>query len=281
MPNPLLNENTFAGAGAGSAGTMTVDAQLAGEPRAGFGGSSGAAVTTRVMTYGGTASCAGLMLAVLSLAAWFGWGKVLVTSTTNLAGQTITSVDIPNSAWLWGAMIGGFVIAMVTAFKPGLARVTALPYAALQGVVVGMISHIYDVQTKGIVLQAVIATMAVFAAMLGLYSFRVIRATPKFRKAVIAATLGILVLYAVGWIASLFGANLTFWSEPSALGIGISVVIVIVAAMNLILDFDLIERGVAAKAPASMDWYGAFGLIVTLVWLYLEMLRLLSKLQQR
>lgn len=285
MPNPMLNENTFGsltpvGAGGASAGTATIDATMASAPTT-FGAPPRTTAGTRVMTYGGTASAAGLMLGVLGIGAWFGWGKVIETTALDDLGRQVTTVTMSSPGWLFGAMIGGFAIAILTSFKPQLARFTSLPYAVLQGVVVGMISHLYDVQTKGIAIQAVIATMSVFLVMLAMYSLRVLRATPKFRKGVIGATLGILVLYLVGWVSSLFGASLSFWNSPSLLGIGISVVIVIVAALNLILDFDMIERGVNAKAPAYMDWYGAFGLIVTLVWLYLEMLRLLSKLNRR
>jgi uncharacterized YccA/Bax inhibitor family protein len=138
----------------------------------------------------------------------------------------------------------------------------------------------YEVQFDGIVVQAILATAGVFFMMLILYGLRILRATPRFVKGVIAATFGIMALYLVGFLFSLFGSGFSFWNDASLLGIGISVVICIVAALNLILDFDFIEKGVAAKAPAYMDWYAGFGLVVTLVWLYLEMLRLLARIRQ-
>jgi uncharacterized YccA/Bax inhibitor family protein len=195
-------------------------------------------------------------------------------------GEFITNATIDSPGWFMLALIVGFGIAILTAFKPNLARFTSLPYAAAQGIVLGVISHLYNARFDGIVLQAILATMGVFLVMLTLYGLRILRATPRFVKGVVGATLGIMVLYLVGFVASLFGADLTFWNEPSPLGIGISIVIVIVASLNLILDFDVIERGVNERWPARMDWYGAFALIVTLIWLYLEMLRLLALLRQ-
>jgi uncharacterized YccA/Bax inhibitor family protein len=135
-------------------------------------------------------------------------------------------------------------------------------------------------QWDGIVLQAVGATLAVFAVMLFLYATRIIKVTQRYVLTVVAATGGIFVLYMVTWIATLFGADITFWNDPTPLGIGISVVIVIVAALNLGIDFAFIERASQAGEPKYMEWFGAFGLTVTLIWLYLEILRLLSLLRQ-
>ena len=149
---------------------------------------------------------------------------------------------------LWGTLIIAFVLAIATAFMPKTARFTSLPYALFEGVVLGMISRMYEVQFDGIVVQAILATAGVFLMMLVLYGLRILRATPRFVKGVIAATFGIMVLYLVGFIFSLFGSGFSFWNDASLLGIGISVVICIVAALNLILDFDFIEKGVAAKA---------------------------------
>jgi uncharacterized YccA/Bax inhibitor family protein len=144
-----------------------------------------------------------------------------------------------------------------------------------------MISHLYNAQFDGIVIQAVLATFGVFLTMLVLYGLRILRATPKFTKGVIAATFGIMIMYLLSWVMSMFMSDFTpFWANSGLLGIGISVVIVIVAALNLILDFDFIESGSKRGLPAHMDWYAAFGLVVTLIWLYLEMLRLISKLRQ-
>jgi uncharacterized YccA/Bax inhibitor family protein len=236
----------------------------------------------RSMTYGGVTSAAGVMLVVLGLGAWAGWQ--MITQTTHgfdAKGREIVDVTFNNPGWLTLALIGGFGLAILTAFKPNVARFTATPYALAEGVLVGCISHAFNAQWNGIALQAVLCTMGVFLVMLVLYGLRILRATPRFVKGVIAATFGIVLMYMVGWIASIFGAHLTFWNQPSAIGIGISIVIVIVAALNLIIDFDVIERGVTQRWPAAMDWYGAFALVVTLVWLYLEILRLLALLRQR
>jgi len=126
----------------------------------------------------------------------------------------------------------------------------------------------------------VLATFGVFIVMLALYGLRILRATPKFVKGVIAATFGIAFMYLGIFILNIFGVAEGFWSSGSPLGIGISLVVVCVAALNLILDFDFIEQGSKAGLPRYMDWYGAFGLLVTLIWLYLEMLRLLARLRQ-
>jgi uncharacterized YccA/Bax inhibitor family protein len=142
------------------------------------------------------------------------------------------------------------------------------------------LSHAFNLQWDGIVLQAVGATLGVFAVMLFLYATRIIKVTKRYVLVVIAATGGIFLLYMAALIASLFGADIAFWNDPTPLGIGISVVIVIVAALNLGIDFAFIEQASKAGAPKYMEWYGAFGLMVTLIWLYLEILRLLSLLRQ-
>ncbi len=238
----------------------------------------GATLTGRAMSLGGVASATGLMFAVLLIGGWWGWGQVDPGVKNPITGE-VTGVTF-SAGLLWGALIIAFVFAIATAFMPKAARFSSLPYALFEGVVLGMISRMYEVQFDGIVVQAILATAGVFFMMLILYGLRILRATPRFVKGVIAATFGIMALYLVGFLFSLFGSGFSFWNDASLLGIGISVVICIVAALNLILDFDFIEKGVAAKAPAYMDWYAGFGLVVTLVWLYLEMLRLLAKIRQ-
>ena len=236
---------------------------------------------TRTMTYGGVTSATGALLLLVIVGGIFGWTQVTETSLgIDQTGKEVFSTNLP-AGLFFGSMILGFVLAIGASFKPNLARFLAPAYALVQGVFVGMISRMYDARFDGIVVQAVLATVAVFAVMLVLYGMRILRATPRFTKGVIAATFGIMAVYMVGFIASLFGANMRFWNEPSPLGIGISIVIVIVASLNLILDFDFIEKGVKNGLPKQMEWFAAFGLVVTLVWLYLEMLRLLSLLQQR
>lgn len=242
----------------------------------------GPIVTTgRVMTLGGVAAATLLMFAFLLAGAWFGWSKVSETPILNpIPGGPSATAELDSPVLLIGALILGLGLALVTAFKPKIARFTSIPYALVQGVMLGMISHLYNVQTEGIVAQAILATFGVFLAMLVLYGLRILRATPQFVKGVIGATFGIMFLYLGTFIFSLITGNpVSFMVDSSPLSIGISVVIVIVASLNLILDFDFIERGAQNRLPAYMDWYAAFGLMVTLIWLYLEMLRLLSKIR--
>ena len=275
--NPFLNEKSLQGAVATVGGS---EAQRSAIPVAGAPSVTVTDTATRPMTYGGVTSATGLLLGFVFAGGWYGWGRVVVTSFTDAVGRTTQTASMP-SGWLFGSMIVGFVLAIACSFKPNLAPVLAIPYALAEGVFLGIISRYYDLQTQGIVVQAVLATAGVFLVMLVLYSLRVLRATPRMVKGIMAATLGIGVMYFIGFIASLFGAGLQFWNSPSPLGIAISVVVVAVAAFNLILDFDMIERGVASGMPRKMEWFCAFGLVVTLVWLYLEMLRLLAKIQQR
>ena len=232
----------------------------------------------RVMTLGGVSAATLFIFTFLLIGAAYGW--TLVTDPVlGTDGSVITPVDV-NGGLLLGCMLGAFAIAMLTVFKPKLARFTALPYGLLEGALLGMISHIYNARFEGIVVQAILATFGVFLAMLVMYGLRILRATPKFTKGVIGATFGILIMYLMGFVLSLFTDLRPPWEGGGLWSIGISVVIVIVASLNLILDFDFIERGSKNNLPAYMDWYEAFGLILTLVWLYLEMLRLLSKVRQ-
>lgn len=284
MPSPVMSDQVFQSGGAAPAmGSQPPPTQYQGYPDA-SGGVGRGVEQGRVMTFGGTATAALLMLAVLVVGGWFGWQQVTArTLGFDRAGKEVVSATMAHPAYLFIALFSAFGIAIVTTFKPLIARFTSLPYALLEGFVLGMISHLYDSQSKGIAVQAILATAGVFLTMLVLYGLRILRATPRFTKGVIAATMGIMVMYLIGWIVSLFGssASLSFFNSPSLLGIGFSLLVVGVASLNLILDFDMIEKGVANRAPAAMDWYGAFGLTVTIVWLYLEMLRLLSKLNQR
>jgi uncharacterized YccA/Bax inhibitor family protein len=167
------------------------------------------------------------------------------------------------------------------AFKPMWARVLAPIYAVAQGLFVGAISRAYETYYDGIVVQAAGVTVAVFAGMLALYGLRIIKVTDRFRRTIITATIGLMVFYLFSLVLSLFGATPSFISQPSLLGIAFSLFAAGLAAMNLALDFDFIEKGAEQKLPKGMEWYAAFGLLITLVWLYLELLRLLSKLNQR
>ncbi len=220
------------------------------------------------MTIGGTASKTGFLLILVLAAGSWGWG---------LVEPEVGPVSIPG--WWFAVMIGSIVIAVVTAFRPQIAVFTGPLYAVGMGVVIGSISHIYDAQFEGIVLQALMATASVFLVMLVLFVTRTIRVTKKLRGIIIGATVGIMVFYLASFVLSLFGTSIPLVWDGGAVGIGFSLFIVTIAAFNLMLDFDLIERGVIARAPKHMEWFGAFALMVTIVWLYIEILRLISKIR--
>jgi uncharacterized YccA/Bax inhibitor family protein len=181
-----------------------------------------------------------------------------------------------------GGALGGFVVALLTVFKKTWAPLSAPIYALLEGLFLGGISAVFERSYPGIAVQAVSLTFAVMFVMLLAYKFGVIRATRGFKLGVIAATGGIALVYVVNMVMSLFfHTNMSFLYSSTPLGIGISLVIVVIAALNLIIDFDMIETAARMGAPKYMEWYGAFGLMVTLVWLYLEILRLLGKARNR
>lgn len=184
---------------------------------------------------------------------------------------------------LWVGLIGGLISALIISFKPTTARWLSPAYGLLEGLVLGGLSAIINDQFKtkypGIVLQAVMLTFAVAFAVFLLYNFRIIRPTQKFKAVIIGATLGIGLFYLVWMVLSLFHVNLSFmsWNDASPLGIGINLFVVAIAALSLILDFEQIEVGAQMGAPKYMEWYGAFGLLVTMVWLYIQILKLLSR----
>lgn len=271
------------------ASPVLTDARFASEAQSvGVGAGSG----NRTMTVGGTLTATGVLFALILVTGAFGWSQVdqtrepLFDAATGApiideAGAPVYQNTTALPGWLFIALFVGLGLGLLTAFVPKAARFTAPLYALAYGAVLGAISAVYNYSWDGIVLQAVGATLGVFLIMFLLYATRIIKVTPRFVLMVIAATGGIFVMYLVGAIASLFGADITFWNEPSLLGIGISIVIVIVAALNLAIDFDFIERASQSGAPKYMEWYGAFGVTVTIVWLYLEILRLLSLLRQQ
>jgi uncharacterized YccA/Bax inhibitor family protein len=241
---------------------------------------TGTPVGYQTMRVSGSLSAAAILLGILIVGGWFGWQAVSVTTKfdeTTL--RTVRTFSVP--PWLIGAWIVGFVLAMVTIFKPKLARVTGPLYAVAEGLLVGGISHMYDAEYKGIVLQAVGLTIGVFITMLVLYATKAIRVTDKLRTGIIAATGAVMLVYLVDIVLRLAHHSVGFLHSAGPLGIGISLLIVGIAAFNLLLDFDFIDRGVRMGAPRYMEWYAGFGLVVTLVWLYLELLRLLSKLRSR
>ncbi|MBI1782465.1 MAG: Bax inhibitor-1/YccA family protein [Sphingobacteriales bacterium] len=181
--------------------------------------------------------------------------------------------------------IGGLIVALVITFKKEWSPFLAPAYGLLEGLFVGSISAYYDYAFKekypGIIMNAVGITFAVTIAMFLLYNFRIIQATQKFKAIIFTATAGIAIFYLITWVLGMFGIHIPFLVEGSMLGIGFSLFVVAIAALNLILDFDMIEQGAAQGAPKYMEWYAGFGLLVTLVWLYLEILRLLAKLSDR
>ena len=182
--------------------------------------------------------------------------------------------------WMIGGLIGGFVFALVTIFKANWAPKTAPIYAVLEGLALGGISALFEARFPGIVIQAVGLTFGTLFALLFAYKARLIRATENFKLGVFAATGGIAVVYLISFVGRMFGWQMPVIHESGPMGILFSLFVVVVAALNLVLDFDFIERG-DGVAPRYMEWFAAFGLILTLVWLYLELLRLLSKLRER
>jgi uncharacterized YccA/Bax inhibitor family protein len=220
--------------------------------------------------------CILLFATLLVPAAWI-W-----VSTSQAEGNTFFNPFIFNNlkAFLFGSVIIGFILALVITFKKEWAPYLAPVYAAAQGIFLGLISSFFELMFPGIVMQAVFITLLIFAAMLLAYRAGWLRATPMFTKVLMFATIGVGVFYLITMIMGLFGVQ-SFYMGNSWLSIGVSALIAGIAAFNLILDFTLIDEQSRAGAPKYMEWYAAFGLMVTLVWLYLEILRLLSKLQSR
>jgi uncharacterized YccA/Bax inhibitor family protein len=229
------------------------------------------------MTVRGTLTATSLLFLILLVAAYFGW-QATPEPTVDAATNTIR-YGFPGIA-LVGVAIG-FAAVMALIFRPQWAKYVAPVYAVGQGFAVGAISAYYNQLFDGIVIQAVGATLGVFAVMLVLYRTRIIRVTERFRRVIVLATLGVMAFYLVSFIVNLFGAEVTFLREPNVFGILFSVGVSILAALNLTLDFDFIERGTKAGLNKDFEWYAAFGLMVTIVWLYLELLRLLALLQGR
>ncbi|HTX16760.1 MAG TPA: Bax inhibitor-1/YccA family protein, partial [Candidatus Baltobacteraceae bacterium] len=238
--NPALNENTF-------------------QRSIAMGGEA--------MTLQGTVNKTGLLLFCASAtAAWTWW---------------LSNTQEPAAAapWMIVGLFGGLILAFATIFKKEWSPITAPLYALAEGLALGGISAFLERSYHGIAIQALGLTLAVTLVMLMLYTSGILRATPRFAVGVIAATGGIFVVYLVDMVLRFFGHQVPFLNSSGPIGIGISVVIVIIAALNLILDFGFVETGVHAGAPKYMEWYGAFGIMVTLVWMYIEILRLLAKMR--
>jgi uncharacterized YccA/Bax inhibitor family protein len=231
---------------------------------------TGQVVTGEVMTVQGTVNKTGLLLlCVVATAAWT-WG---------LSHSERPEAAIP---WMTGGLLGGLVTALVTVFKREWSALTAPLYALLQGLLLGGLSAIFEKSYPGIAVQSVALTFGVLFVLLLAYKTGLIRATRGLVLGVVCATGAIALVYMANMLMRMFGlSGMSFLFASTPLGIGISVVVVIVASLNLIIDFDLIERGAAMGAPKYMEWYGAFAMMVTLIWLYIEMLRLLGKLRRR
>jgi uncharacterized YccA/Bax inhibitor family protein len=220
------------------------------------------------MTVQGTVTRTFVLLAILMATAWWSWNA--------MAGQTLAPGVLIASALV------GFVVAMITIVKPTIAPWTAPAYAALEGIFLGAVSQVierlYHDRVPGIAMQAVSLTCGVTFVMLFLYATRIIRVTDKLRMGIVAATGALCLFYFIAFLLSFFGMAVPLVFSSSVAGIGFSLFVVGLAAFNLLLDFDFIEQSAYSEAPKYMEWYGAFGLMVTLIWLYLEILRLLAKL---
>lgn len=180
-----------------------------------------------------------------------------------------------------GGAIVGLVLVVISAFKPQYSGYLAPGYALFEGLFIGGVSAIFEAQYPGIVIQAVGATFVTFGVCLGLYRFQIVKVTEQFKSIVVAATLAIATYYLISWLFSMFTSFEPVHYGNSIFSIGISVFVIVIAALNLFLDFDRIEQGVQQKMPKYMEWFGAMGLMITLVWLYVEFLRLLSKLSSK
>ncbi|MGO1060152.1 Bax inhibitor-1/YccA family protein [Planococcus sp. FY231025] len=224
--------------------------------------------TGRKMTIQGTVNKTFILLLLVLATFVYSWN------------QFLSNPDSAMPLILVGA-IGGLLVALVTIFIPKVSPFTAPLYALLEGLFVGAVSAQYEVQYGGIVFQAVLLTIGVLLSLLLAYKSGFIKVTQNFRLGVVAATGAIFIVYLISFVGSFFGFQIPHLHEATPLGIAISVVIVIIAALNLVLDFDFIENASEKGVPKYYEWYGAFGLLVTLIWLYLEILRLLSKLRSR
>ncbi len=226
--------------------------------------------TAESMTIQGTVNKTAILLCCLLLTAGWTW-NMFYTSGNPAAVMP----------WMIGGAIGGLVVALITIFKKTAAPITAPIYALLEGLFIGGISSIFEARYPGIVIQAVGLTFGTLFALLFAYRSGLIKATENFKLGVVAATGSIMLIYVASIILGFFGITVPFIHDSGPIGILFSLAVVVIAALNLVLDFDFIEHGSERGAPKFMEWYAAFGLIVTLVWLYIEMLRLLAKLRSR
>jgi len=251
--NPALGEKTFQNL-----------------PGSGYAGYGGAIDQSARMTLSGTVNKTAVLLVCAALTAAWVWRQFL---------QSRSLADV--APYMMLGVIGGLILALVTTFKKEWAPVTAPLYALLEGLALGGISAMFEFRYPGIAMQAVGLTFGTLLAMLLVYRSGMIKVTDKFRIGMFAATGGIALFYLLEMVLGFFGVRFLAVNGSGPIGIVFSLFIVAIAALNLVLDFDFVERGVQYGAPRYMEWYGAFGIMVTLVWLYLEMLRLLSKTRSR
>ncbi len=235
------------------------------------------------MTLQGTVNKTFVLLGLLVLSAAWVWGKVIQPAAPMFEGLEGAASAIPPSVgplMILGA-IGGFVVALITIFKKELAPITSPIYAILEGLFIGGISAIFEMQYPGIVIQAVALTFGTLFCLLTAYKSGLIKVTENFKLGIVAATGAICMIYFVSFIMGFFGTSIPMIHSSGPMGIAFSLFVVTIAALNLVLDFDFIEQGSTMGIPKYMEWYAAFGLVVTLVWLYIEILRLLAKLRSR
>jgi uncharacterized YccA/Bax inhibitor family protein len=250
--NPVFGKNTFAKA----------QSVYVGEER---------------MTLNGTINKTALVILFVLASAFYVWQRffeVYDPANPALATGKITGLMI------FGG-IGGFIVAIIAAFSPRIAGFLTPIYAILQGMFLGGISAMFEAQFQGLVVKAVALTFMVFLSMMVIYRQRIIKVTGKFRKGMASAMIGLMLFYLFSWIAGMFGMNVSYLHGGGSFGLIFSLIVTGISAFSLLLDFDFIERGAAEGAPKYMEWYGVFGLLVSLVWLYINILRLLSIFAKR
>jgi uncharacterized YccA/Bax inhibitor family protein len=249
--NPALGKNTFSDFQGSQYGGSLIDAASR-------------------MTLSGTINKTGILLLCAVVTATWTWNSFMQTRDLTLAGPALMI-----------GLFGGLIFALITSFKRTWAPVTAPIYALLEGLVLGGLSAVFEQRYPGIAMEAVGLTFGTLFVLLIAYKSGLIKVTQKFRLGVVAATGGIFLFYMVEMILGFFGIQFTTVNGATPIGIGFSLLVVAIAALNLVLDFDFVEQGVAYGAPKYMEWYAAFGIMVTLVWLYIEILNLLAKMRSR
>jgi len=242
-----------------------------------FGKAMSASYSEEQMTVRGTMNKTMLILLFVLASAYFVWQRFFEAYSPENPLAAMSTIKL----YLAIGGIGGFIVAMIASFSPRKAGFFTPIYAIFEGMFLGGISAMFEAQLPGLIIRAVAITFAVFLGMLLIYQQRIIKVTGKFRRGMIAAIFGIMMIYLVGWISSLFGANLSFLSGGGTFGIIFSLIVTGISAFSLLLDFDFIEQNAQMGAPKYMEWYSVFGLLVSLVWLYINILKLLAIFSSR